>query len=407
MKSRIVLSVLASLLATMPAGAQSLTSFKDNFGDHIYYQGFSNPTTGTEGMFQLWPTGPMNINMTALPVSSTAGNPPPLSVGWTAGYDLASFVNARGQHLYYVDNSGDIRHLLVFWNGTKNVITNEDFTAMTGVHSSYGPLSAFSNQRGEHLYTIDATWGNIVHLFWNGSREKVEYLAAWSGTPCVLSGSLAPRTALTSFGDGSTELVYYVGPSGHVCEFAFYNGAEGNYDLTAMSGASPAGDAGQIAGFSDSNGQHVFYVGTNQHVYWLNLSPSGVWKKLDLTAQVGGNLAEWSSYVGNSLTAFSNAWGEQVFYTDVYQHVAKINVTNKTYQDLTAMSSGPVVTQASWCGTPITSISNDDKSGEDVLYVGRDSHVWELHSSNSSSWSSFDLTSMYSGAKTPICFVAQ
>jgi hypothetical protein len=402
MKQLLVLGVLACGLGSLPAAAQSLTSFKDSFGDHIYYQGslYQGSTSQSNDLYQLWSTGGMNIDMTQLPVSSNSGNPRPLVVGGaTAGYDLASFVNPRGQHLYYIDSNGHLRHLLVFWNGSKNVITNDDLTAITGIPPAFGPLTAFSNARGEHLYTTGSN-GHVLHLFWNGAKELAEDLTAMAikstSTYCAV-----PTGRLISFADVSTELVYYIGPGGHVCELAWYNGSEGSYDLTSMSGTPAAVDPNLLTGFSDSNGQHVvFAAGYQFALYLLNWTPSDTWKIESLQPLVAQPPA--SSTSGGSLTSFANSVGEQVYFVDATQHVNEINLTAWTRVDLTALSGGAPVTQKSLCTNPLAFISNDDSGGEDVFYVGGDQHVWGLHNGNSA-WSSQDLTSKFGGMQVPPC----
>jgi hypothetical protein len=206
---------------------------------------------------------------------------------------------------------------------------------------------------------------------------------------------------LTSYADGTTELVYYVGPTGHLCELALYLGGEGSYDLTYMSGATPAMAGSPLTGFADASGQNEFYLGTNQHVYLLRLSPSGVWTNRDLTAQFGGSPA-----VPDSLTSFSNAKGQHVYYVDNNQHVNQINVTTSTLLDLTARYGGgganamPLKQAQCQDGTSLSSISNDSGGGEDVYYIGTDLHVYQFrfYYPDGNVWYNGDQTASHHGA---------
>jgi hypothetical protein len=51
----------------------------------------------------------------------------------------------------------------------------------------------------------------------------------------------------------------------------------------------------------------------------------------------------------------------------------------------------------------LTTLSSDDKGGEDVFYVGADQHVWELHDWGNGTWSPYDLTFIEHGIAVQPC----
>ena len=99
--------------------------------------------------------------------------------------------------------------------------------------------------------------------------------------------------------------------------------------------------------------------------------------------------------MADSLTSFSNAWGEQVFYVDSNQHVNLINFAYGANQDLSRNVGGTLAQPllgGCTSGASMTSISSDDKGGEDVFYVGADQHVYEFHYEGGITWLNIDLT---------------
>lgn len=153
MSRKMAVSILALATMALPAAAQnqSLTSFKDSVGDHIYYQddgGSGGPNNFD--LFQIAPTFPWAGDMNQL---SGGCNPPPEIGNWpSAGSPLASFTDGFGQHVLYFDNKMHVRDLL--FSGSCG---NLDLTALA---SSLPPLplsdgislAGFSDERGEHAY---------------------------------------------------------------------------------------------------------------------------------------------------------------------------------------------------------------------------------------------------------------
>ena len=403
MTRKITFALLALVLAMLPAAAQNqgLTSFNDNQGDHIYTQhGFGSPNNND--IFQVDPTLPWAGDMNQL--SCSGGNPPPNTNGFSPS-PVASFTDSAGQHLLYVDNKMHVRDLEY-----SSSCANLDLIALADLQpplnsvpvSDGKSVAAYSDGQLEHAYYTGAD-GHVHHLFYVAGFVTHEDLTVKAGlTPSSPCGVIS--SALTAFSDSRSspiiELVYYVGSTNHLCELALWQKSWGSYDLTAMcgSGCGAPIQRSPLTGFTDASGQHVFYLDARGHVFEFSVSSS--LSNLDLTTRFGSTPA-----VADALTSISNAFGPQVIYVDKSQHVNQINLKTGV-QDVTklsgaaltlhAMSSCPNAANVASPGTSLSSIGSDDKRGEDVFYIGADTHIWEIHS-DGRTWSSFDLTQDYGG----------
>jgi hypothetical protein len=393
MTRKIIFSMLTLVMVTVPAAAQyggNLTSFSDRSGDRVLYIADTSPYGGDVHQFWLNGTQPVDTDGTQWYRS--------MGSTWAQFGSLTSFSDGDGQHVFYIGGTDHHIHQLR-WSWSTSSGSDTDWTAMAGSQLlSGGNLTGFSDGRGQHVYYIalnssTLNW-DIHHIFAVGAGKPIDEnltLIAGPGSTCA-----SPQSVLTSYSDGSTELVYYVGPTGHICELAgsqttwwvwdpqlrrwvprtFWT--DSSYDLTALSASTPAMVNSPLTGFADANGQNEFYVGTNHHVYQLRLSRTGVWFNQDLTAKFGGKPA-----AGDSLTSFSNSFGEQVFYAGTDQHVYRINLTAQTpTSDLTTLDGGalamPLNPSVCQFGTSLATIASDT-TGLAVYYIGVDQHVYRLN----------------------------
>jgi hypothetical protein len=185
----------------------------------------------------------------------------------------------------------------------------------------------------------------------------------------------------------SGEHVFYIGSNYHVYQFYMpWNGSWVNQDLTANAGGLPDYD-GYLAAFADGAGEHVFYMDDNlRHVHQLFWSWSGSkWVDQDLTGQSSG-----ASLISSGLTAFYDAWGEHAIYPALVGGVVHIDQLyvpwgkNWVNQDLTATNNGHVALDA----TPLTSFA--DVLGESIYYLDTNEHVNQLFAE--ADWANEDLT---------------
>ena len=94
-----------------------------------------------------------------------------------------------------------------------------------------------------------------------------------------------PTSALTShtLGDNSQH-VFFIGTDNHVHELFINGGSWKDNDLTNLAGAVLPIPASDLTGYRLSdNSQHVFFIGTDDHVHELFIAGAG-WLDNDLTA---------------------------------------------------------------------------------------------------------------------------
>lgn len=204
------------------------------------------------------------------------------------------------------------------------------------------PLAAFSDS-GHNYFVFDIDGNSHVRvLSWNHNNPYLSQ--GWTDTDLAsLTGALpaAVPTGLAAFVNSNGRHVYYVNSSAHVCEL-YWNSNNGwsKGDLTANHGNVPVASPYSLTAFYDSVGEHVFYVGANQHLYQLYWSPNGGWSNADLTANRGGPLVA----IGSKLTSFADPLGEHVFYMDTNQHVNQFywnSANGWSNTDLTARTGAP------------------------------------------------------------------
>jgi hypothetical protein len=123
---------------------------------------------------------------------------------------------------------------------------------------------------------------------------------------------------IASFSDATGDRVLYVANDrgaingGDIHEFSLNAGQPVDTDLTKLTNTGFAAYS-TLTAFSDSNGQHAFFVGgADYHIHQLFFSFS-------LGSESG---LDWTKLAGNAplaqalpLTGFSNARGEHVYYT--------------------------------------------------------------------------------------------
>ena len=242
------------------------------------------------------------------------------------------------------------------------------------------------------------------HYFYTGANEHIiQYHAggtAGSTVEDVTAAAGAPLAAsvsggLTSYSlPGDAEHVYFIGSNLHVNELVCCWSVN---DVSAAAGSPYPTSTGALTSFVDSAGEHVFYLGANQNVYQLWYSyGSSEWFLQDLTTSSGGPLAA----AGSHLTSFADSFGEHIVYMGTNEHVYQIYYNsshgNWVDQDLTATTSG--VSAAS--GSALSSFA--DNSGEHVIYIGADLHIFQFYyPASGTGWIDQDLNGLASNNPGP------
>src|SRR6266481_1555931 len=145
--------------------------------------------------------------------------------------------------------------------------------------------------------------------------------------------------------------VFYVGDSQHVFQLS-WNSASGwqSQDLTALTGATLAASGSALTSVLQGSISNVFYLDSTGHVQHLSLNGSS-WSTEDLTSLTSGALALAGSPV-SSIGATTDGM-LHVFYVGTNHHIYRIYwpPTGFTSQDFTALTLGPPVASGSGFNT--------------------------------------------------------
>jgi hypothetical protein len=431
MGKKIALALLALATIALPAAAEqggNLTSFSDRSGDRVSYIAGDNPSGGDIHTF--WLNGTQPVDTDATQTYRSMGST------WALFNSLIGYSDSDGQHDFYVGGTDDHLHQLR-WSWSTGSGSDIDWTSLAGGPTAGRPgpygvnITGFSNIRiqetlqglqhevVQHVYYL-AGDNHVHHIYASGASKPADedlFLAANVTGACAFD-----LRGLTSYTDGSTELVYYIGGGvsgeiGHICELArvpqsytfrtclplpchsntttFWT--EQSFDLTVMFNATKATSRSPITGFADANGQHVFYLGTNWHPYEFILSPTGSSSNPD---HFDGYPAvnDWLTHIA---TPVPNSPGNNevfVFYMDQYQRVNMVNLNSGV--SLVLASGGMPYNDWTDTSSSLTSIDNDASGGADVYYIDLHGHVQRIRASVSSAGNFApyeDLTFTYGG----------
>jgi hypothetical protein len=166
-------------------------------------------------------------------------------------------------------------------------------------------------------------------------------------------------------------------------------------DLTGIAhGAPPLAEVGPgISSFADAYGEHVCYVGTDEHIHQLfYIQNEGKWVDQDLTERTGGPVA----HPLTGISSFADGYGEHVYYmgkNDLHIHQLWFDNINWVDQDLTKLTGGPLALEGYTC--PISSFANG--YGEHVYYPDIGYEIHQLYFNNIG-WADQPLTAWTGGA---------
>jgi hypothetical protein len=267
---------------------------------------------------------------------------------------LSGFTDSYGEHIFYVGMEDFHVHQLA-WVPSLNRECDMDITHQTGVGAAnYGSdLVSFSNTNGEHAYYIDIA--QHVHQFFRSSNDG----------PALCTSTFVDQD-LTAITNGVLADAHYAG-SGYA--------------------------QGSMTGFTNSRGEHVYYIGIDSHVHHLffNFS-SGTETNEDLSGSLSGSSNCPGPVEGSALTSLGDSTYEKVYYVGTNQHVCQLSrvqfrilycnplthlcsylyVWGERATDLTALAGGAL---PRWNGA-LTAFA--DSTGEHVYYIGTNQNVYEL-----------------------------
>src|ERR1700722_19531840 len=228
-------------------------------------------------------------------------------------------LSGDAEHAYFIAANQHVNELVCCWS-------DNDISAVAGGPDpiSTSPLTSYVDKYGEHIVYLGANQ-HVYLLFYSYSTSR------WSLTDltAITSGALAAtNTALTSFADPYGEYISYSGTNQHIYWMCLTFGGSPwhNQDITAAAGGALAASGSALTSFADGYGEHIFYIGANQHTYELIVTSS--WAEKDLTTLTGASPA----VAGSGLTSFSdtaNAYygpgGEHLFYVSSGTNGLQVN----------------------------------------------------------------------------------
>jgi len=309
------------------------------------------------------------------------------------GGESVVFVGAN-QHVYQI--SYNLSNSTTTWSNKD--LTTATASTLAAAGSSLAALYAKSTGI-EHIAYL-GTNRHVCFLSLDPASNSWKFAdpTAATGNTLAVAGS-----DLVAYEDASilpaTLKVVYIGANQHVYQLSLNaaTAAWSNQDLTALTGNTLAASGSALAAVQGivNNNLHIIYLGTNAHVYqlWFNVS-AATWANQDLTAGTGNTLAA----SGSALAQFFDSFGGQhVVYLGRNQHVNQLYWNDATgawsNQDLTAATGNTLAAS----GSPLTAflgrVFSNNRDAEDIIYLGTNGHVYQLwFNPSSGSWTNQDLT---------------
>ena len=242
------------------------------------------------------------------------------------------------------------------------------------------------------------------HVNYIGTDKHVHELyitagAAWVDNDLTEKAGAVPPNA-TSALEGyrlsdDSQHVFFIGTDNHVYELYITAGAGWIYnDLTALARAVPPNPTSALDGYRLSDdSKHVFFIGTDNHVHELQIARGGRWADNDLTTLAGAVLPNPTSALDGFRLGDDS---EHVNFIGTDSHVHELTHTGAGWvdNDLTTLAGAVLPTPAS----ALDGFRLSDDS-EHVIFIGTDSHVHEL-THTGAGWVDNDLTTL-AGAVLP------
>ena len=236
------------------------------------------------------------------------------------------------------------------------------------------------------------------HVNYIGTDKHVHELyitagAAWVDNDLTEEAGAVPPKA-TSALEGyrlsdDSQHVFFIGTDNHVYELYITAGAGWIYnDLTALARAVPPNPTTALDGYRLSDdSKHVFFIGTDNHVHELHIARGGRWVDNDLTTLAGAVPPNPASALDGFRLSDDS---EHVNFIGTDSHVHELTHTGAGWvdHDLTTLAGAVLSTP----GSALDGFRLSDDS-EHVFFIGTDSHVHEL-THTGAGWVDNDLTTL-------------
>lgn len=211
----------------------------------------------------------------------------PIDAAPADGFALAGYAwKAAGtKHLVYSGRDGHLHELSA---GVTGLWKYSDLTQVTGAPPAENTLlAAYAWETGKKKQVVYVSGDGHIHELMSGMDGTWKHtdLTAVTGAP------LAGDSALAAYAweAGGTKQVVYIGDDGDVYELVCGQNAAWTFtDLTGLTGAPLAvGSALAASAWETGRAKYVAYVGSNNHIYELQMPLQGTWEHTDLTQLLG------------------------------------------------------------------------------------------------------------------------
>ena len=340
--------------------------------------------TATLTIFSDDPSSPAVVN-----VSGTAWPPLPVAGSALDGYRLSN----DSQHVNYIGTDKHVHELYVTAGAAW---VDNDLTEQAGAV----PPTVTSALEGYRLSD------DSQHVFFIGTDKHVYELYVTAGAGWIYNDLTAlaravppnPTTALDGYRlSDDSKHVNFIGTDNHVHELYIARGGRWvDNDLTALAGAVPPVVTSALHGYRLSDdSEHVFFIGTDNHVHELYLTRGAAWVDNDLTTLAGAvpptPASALDGYRLSDDSKHVNFIGTDNHVHELYIHAGAAWVDN----DLTSEAGAVPPTPAS--ALDGYRLSDDSQH---VFFIGTDNHVHELYIVAGAAWVDIDLTTL-AGAVPP------
>jgi hypothetical protein len=311
-------------------------------------------------------------------------------IGPAAGSALdAYFGPDRGEHVNFIGTDGHVRELYLAFGAQwiNNDLTNLSKGTLPLLNT---PLDGYVDQDGGQHVNFIGTDNHVHELYIAPHSHWIDNDLIHKSGDGIGPRSNSPLDGYLDADNG--QHVNFIGTDSHVRElYITPHGHWVNNDLTHLSGdgIGPSRTSSLSGYLGPDGGQHVNFIGTDEQVHELYITPHGHWVNNNLN-QLSGNgirptpLSPLSSYWGDNNSQHVNFIGTDGHVRELYIHPNAQWVNN----DLNLLSGNSTVPAA---GSALHSYAQPDGEQHVNFISAGDAHLHELYIRPSHQWINNDL----------------
>ncbi len=250
---------------------------------------------------------------------------------------------AGTRHLAYTGRDGHLHELSAAVNGAWSY---SDLTQLTDTPLPENSLlAAYTWEIGKTKHVVYTSGDGHIHELMTGVDGTWKHTDLTDATDAPLAGD----SALTAYAwkAGKTKHVVYTGVNGDVYELARGHDAVWTYaNLTGLTGAPLALGSALVAyAWETGLAKQVVYVGSNHHIYELQMPLDGTWEQTDLTQRLGVPEASEDVIAAHEWTP---EFAKHIVYLDTTDHPHMHSLMlkhggNWHHTDLTSSTGSPLI----------------------------------------------------------------